>query len=200
MSSRSNETSADDPLVGVDLDDAEHLRDERLGSLDRGPRSVTREDKALPAGRNDGRRHVRDPEVGDRPHVRDLGVSTMSDSGAHHPTAIVAGKVVGQDLGHGVPVACREVRQEVLVHLACRVFQPRCRPAELLEPRERGVEVCLVEYFAAVDQVAFDRQKFDHPPLGVEALLRGPMRRMGDDRSEVVQPMHGLDVDAACLA
>ena len=33
------------------------------------------------------------------------------------------------------------------------------------------------------------------PPLGVEALLRGPMRRLGDDRSEVAQPMHSLDVD-----
>ena len=32
-------------------------------------------------------------------------------------------------------------------------------------------------------------------PLGVEALLRGPMRRVGDDRSEVAQPMHSLDVD-----
>ena len=83
---------------------------------------------------------------------------------------------------------------EALDRSACRVFQPRCRPAEFLEPRERGVEVCLVEDFAAVDQVAFDRQERDPPPLGVEALLRGPMRRMGDDRSEVAQPMHSLDV------
>ena len=60
---------------------------------------------------------------------------------------------------------------------------------------ERGVEVCLVEHLAAVDQVAFDRQKFDLAPLGVEALLRGPTSRLGDDRSEIAQPMHGLDVD-----
>ena len=72
----------------------------------------TSEDEALPAGRNDGRRHVRGPEVGDRPHVCDLGISTVSDSGAHHPTAIVAGNVVGQYLRHGGPVAGREVRQE----------------------------------------------------------------------------------------
>ena len=63
------------------------------------------------------------------------------------------------------------------------------------ESRERGVEVGLVEKFAAVDQVAFDREEVDHPPLGVEALLRGPMRRVGDDRSELAQPMHSLDVD-----
>ena len=48
----------------------------------------------------------------------------------------------------------------------------------------------------AVDHVAFDRQKGDLPPLGVEALLRGPIRHLGDDRSEVAQPMHSLDVDA----
>ncbi len=87
------------------------------------------------------------------------------------------------------------MRPEAFVHLACRVFQSRRRRAEFVEPRERGVEVCLVEDLAAVDQVAVDRQKVDHPPLGVEALLRGPMRRMGDDRSEIAQPMHSLDVD-----
>ena len=44
-------------------------------------------------------------------------------------------------------------------------------------------------------QVAFDGQKLDHSPLGVEALRRGPMRRKGDDRSETAEPMHSLDVD-----
>ena len=73
-----------------------------------------REDEALAAGRHDGRRHCRDPDVGDRPHVRDLGISTVSDPGVHDPTAIVAENVVGQYLRHGVPVAGREVRQEAL--------------------------------------------------------------------------------------
>ncbi len=136
-----------------------------------------------------------DPDLGDRSHVRDLGISTVSDPGVHHPTAIVGGNVVGQDLGHRVPVAGREVRIEALVHSACRVFQPRRRPAEFVESRERGVDVCLVEDLAAVDPIAFDGQKVDLPPLGVEALLRGPGRTVGDDRSEVAQPMHGLDVD-----
>ena len=65
-----------------------------------------------------------------------------------------------------------------LGHLACRVFQPRCRPAELLESRDRGVDGCLVEDFAAVDHVAFDRENADHPPLGVETLLRGLIRHV----------------------
>ena len=37
------------------------------------------------------------------------------------------------------------------------VFKLMCRPIEFVEPRECGVEVCLVEYLAAVDQVAFER-------------------------------------------
>ena len=119
----------------------------------------THEDKAFPAGRNDGRRHVRDPEVGDRAHVRDLGVPTVPDPRVDHSTAIVSGKVVGQHLRHGVPVAGREVRQEAFGHLAGRVFQPRRRPGELIEPRDRGVEVCLVEELAAADQVAVEREK-----------------------------------------
>ena len=88
---------------------------------------------------------------------------------------------------------------EAFGHLACRVFQPRCRPAELIEPRERGVQVCLVEDLAAVDHVAVDRQEVDTPPLGVEALARGTMPRMGEDRAEVAQPMHDLDVDSDVL-
>ncbi len=99
------------------------------------------------------------PELGDRPHVRDLGIPTVSDAGVHHPTTIVDENVVGQCLRHGVPVAGREARIEALDHPACRVFQPRRRPMELVEPCERGVDVCLVEKLAAVDQVAFDRQK-----------------------------------------
>ena len=96
---------------------------------------------------------------------------TASDPGVDHPTTIVIGNVVGQDLGHGVPVAGREGCLEAFDYSARRVFQPRRRPAELIESRERGVEVCLVEHLAAIDQVAFDRQEVDHPPLGVEALL-----------------------------
>ena len=69
------------------------------------------------------------------------------------------------------------MRLEPFVHLACRVFQPRRLRVQLVEPRERGVEVCLVEYLAAVDPIAFDRRNVDAPPLGFEALLRSPMRR-----------------------
>ena len=61
-------------------------------------------------------------------------------------------------------------------HLGCRVFRPWRLRLQFLKSGERGVEVCLVEYFAAADQVAFDRENADRAPLGVEALLRGPFR------------------------
>ena len=80
--------------------------------------------------------------------------------------------------------------------MTCRVFQPTHRPAELIEPRERGVDVCLVEQLAATDHITFDRQKVDVAPLGVEPVLRGPMCGVGDDRSEIAQPMDSLNVDA----
>ena len=160
MSSRSNSDDRRDPVVGVDLDDVEQLGVERLGR--RWSRIDTRirlSDEAFPAGRNDVRRRDRNTEIGDCPHVRDLGIPTTSDPGVHHPTTIVMRNVVGQDLGHGVPVAGREVRPEAFGYSACCVLQPRRRPAELVEPGERGVEVGLVEELAAVDQVAFDRQE-----------------------------------------
>ena len=134
----------------------------------------TTEDEVFPADRHDGRRHVREAEVGDRPQVCDLGISTVSDARADHPTTIIAGEVVGQYLRHRIPVAGREIRLVALAHLACRVFQP-WRRAEFVEPRERGVEVCLVEELAAADQVAVDRRDVDLSPLGLEALLRGPL-------------------------
>ncbi len=83
------------------------------------------------------------------------------------------------------PIADLEARLEALVHPACRVFQPPRRRVQLIEAGDRGVEVCLVEDFAAVDQVAFDRQHVDPSPFGVEALLGVPMRRIGEDCSEV---------------
>ena len=196
MSSGSNDDDRHDPLVGVDLDDAEHLGVERLGPLVAGRVADTTEDEALPAGRDDGRRHIRDPDVGDRSHVRDLGISTVSDPGVHDPTAIVV-----VDSRRPVSPPSRPSRgprstSEALVRSACRVFQPRRRPAELVEPRERGVEVCLVEIFAAADQVAVDRQRSISRHSASKPSCEVPCRRMGDDRAEVAQPMHSLDVDA----
>ncbi len=102
-------------------------------------------------------------------------------------------------LGHRVPVAGREVRLQALVRPTCRVFQPRLWTAELVEPRERGVEVCLVEEFGATNQIAFDGHELDDPPLRVEALLRGSSNDLGEHRSEIIEPMHSLDVGAEVL-
>src|SRR5258708_862494 len=97
------------------------------------------EGEALTTGRNDGLRYVPHPDVGDRPRVGDRGIPAVSDPGADDTTTIVAGNVVGPQLRCGGPIAGSEVRPKALVHLACRVFQLRCRPIEFVEPRECGV-------------------------------------------------------------
>ncbi len=66
---------------------------------------------------------------------------------------------------------------------------------ELVEARERGLEFRLVKELGAADQVAFEYQKCDFPPLGVEAVLRRPVGAVGDDPAKVAQSMHRLDVD-----
>ena len=70
----------------------------------------TDEGEALPADRDDGRRHVRDTEVGIALHARDLGISTIADPAAHYVTAIVRVVVVGQHFRDCVPVAGGEAR------------------------------------------------------------------------------------------
>ena len=85
--------------------------------------------------------------------------------------------------------------QNALGHLACRVFQSSCLVGCSSSNRASAASRSASSNSSQrLMQVAFDRQNGDHPPLGVEALLRGPMRRVGDDRSEVAQPMHRLDV------
>ena len=181
MSSSVERDSRRDPVVGVDLDDAERRRCGRPRAADRGPIGAdTTESEMLPAGGNDDKRECRGTDLGGGPHVRDLGISTVSDPDVHDPTAIVDGKVVGQDLGHRVPVAGREVRHEALVYSACRVFQLRCRSAELVESaraRRRGLpRRRLQQRLIRSPSTVRDA---DHPPLGVEALLRGPVRHCG---------------------
>ena len=95
-SSRSNKTTRRDPLVGVDLDDVEHLVMNACGSSSR-PETRTRvRTRRSPRVAMTSTVDVREPEIGGRPHVLDLGIATVADPGVHHPPAIVAGKVVGQ--------------------------------------------------------------------------------------------------------
>ena len=104
-----------------------------------------REDEALPTGCDDDGREVGDSDVGGRSQVCDLGIPTVLDPCVYDPPAIVDTDVVGQYLRERIPVAGGEVRHVPLGRLACRVFQPRRRPTQLVEFRECGVEVRLVE-------------------------------------------------------
>jgi len=47
----------------------------------------------------------------------------------------------------------------------------------------------------AAEQIAFEHENPDFPPLGLKALLRDAMRSVGDNHSEVAQAMDSLDVD-----
>ena len=95
----------------------------------------------------------------------------MSDAGIHDSTTIIVDHVRSYRFGHAGPVVGGEACPHALVGLACRVFQPRRRRTELVESRERGVEVDLFEDFAAADPIPVDRQQIDLAPLGVEAIV-----------------------------
>ena len=74
--------------------------------------SDTTEDEVLPRIAMRSGVMLVTPDLGERREFGDHGISTMSDSRAHHPAAIVHRNVVGQCLSHGVPVAGREVRSK----------------------------------------------------------------------------------------
>ena len=131
---------------------------ERVGWLIVTRVADTRERDAHPPGRNNDRLAGREPEVGGHPEIFDRGIATVwippFTTRRRSSTVKSAASVVR----HRGPVVGREVRQAAFAHSACRVFQPPRRRLQFLEASERGVEVCLVEDFAAVDHVAFDRQ------------------------------------------
>ena len=117
----------------------------RLRPWSRPESSDTREDEAPAAGRNDGRRHVRDPDVGGRPQLFDLGIPTVSDPGVYDPTTIVVEM-------SSASISAMASQSRTAKHawmrsygLACRVFEPPRLRLQLIEAGERGVEVCLVE-------------------------------------------------------
>ena len=159
MSSRSNSDARRDPIVGVDLDDAEHLGVESPCGTSRLAARYATEAETLPAGRNDGRRYVRPRSRRALRMSAICDIPTMSNPGVHDPTAIVsANSRRPSSSAMASQSRAAKCAQKRSYDSACRVFQPRRRPAELVEAGERGVEVGLVEEFAAVDQVAFDRR------------------------------------------
>src|ERR1700742_1685579 len=83
--------------------------------------------------------------------------------------------------------------QEELGYSARRVFQLRRWLGQLLESRERGAQVGLVEHLAAGGQVALERNNTRYLPLGEETSWRGLMGHVSDDDPEVVQPVHRHD-------
>ncbi len=85
----------DDPVVGVDLDDAEHLGADLAGHAAVDGTDVG-EGKVLPAGRNDARRYGLCADLDGCLVVRDVHISATSNPCVHDTTAIVHDNVVGQ--------------------------------------------------------------------------------------------------------
>ena len=90
-------------------------------------------------------------EICGHTHVLDLGITTAAGTGAGYTPPVIAVEVVGQNRSHRAPIARIEARHVARVGSACRVFQPRCRPAELIESRERRVDVFPFEELEAAD-------------------------------------------------
>ena len=75
----------------------------------------------MPTGRDIDQLEAAGTDVGSGPHVFDHRVSTAPDSGGHHSPAVLVVQIVGQQLGHGIPVARRESRLKSLAYTSCGV-------------------------------------------------------------------------------
>ena len=93
-SSRSNDDERHDPLISVDLDDAEGIVVERLGLLVAAEVRARMRTRCSPRVAMASDVVYREADVGGCPQTFDRGISAMSEPGVHHPTAIVDGKVV----------------------------------------------------------------------------------------------------------
>src|SRR5208283_1658690 len=85
-----------DPVVGVDLNNVEHLGADFAGPHAAGRTADTNEGEARSAGRHDDRRDSLGPHFGDGSHFRDVVISTVPDAGIHDSTTIFCGNIVGE--------------------------------------------------------------------------------------------------------
>ena len=68
--------------------------------------------------------------------------------------------------------------------------------SEFVEPRERRVDVCLVEDFAAADQPAVDRHMSTIRHSASKPSREVPCAAWVKTAPRLLEPMHSLDVDA----
>ena len=162
-----------DSVVGIDFDDVEQFC--LKAQIDRGLEADTRESRsprvastvdvvlsAIPTSATARMSRSRHPDrVGAR---------------VHDATAIVSGTIVGKNSAMASQSRAAKCVQKLLVHLACRVFQPWCRrlSCRTSQARCRGPASSKISQW--LTQIAFDHEKPDLPPLGFEVLLRGPAR------------------------
>ena len=156
----------------------------------------TIEDEALPAGRDDGRRYVRGPDVGDGPHVRDLRHLDRVGPRRSRPDGDRRWNVVGQISAMASQSRAAKCAQK---RSSTRLAAFSSRGAGRLSSSNRASA-------ASRSASSNSSQRLIRSPSTVKRLISRhsaskpscevPLRRLGDDRSEVAQPMHSLDVDA----
>ncbi len=144
---------------------------------------------------------VLDPDVGDRPQRRRSRRPDRVGSGVHHASTIVAVMVVGQHLRHRVPVAGREATSRSARQLGLPRFPAaalgRLSSSNLASAASRSASSNSSERLISrlrPSECGSSRHSASKPSCEV------PCADMGDDRSEVAQPMHSLDVDLGCQA
>ena len=161
----------------------------------------TSEGEALPAGRDDGRRHVRA-----RPSSRARMFAITASRPSRNPAFTTRRRSSTKLSSARISAIAAQLRAAKYAKKrstcsACRVLQPRRRPVAV--PRTARVAASrsvssnisqrLIRSPSTV-RMSISRHSASKPSREVA------MRRLGDDGSEVAQPMHGLDVDAACRA
>ena len=112
-SSGSNRTRCHDPLVSVDLEDAEKF-DRGMPQVRSWPEiHVRAEVETIAAGRSDGRRNIRESRRQLRPRMSAMAASrpyVIPEFTTRRRSSIA--NVVGQNLGERVPVMGRNARRE----------------------------------------------------------------------------------------
>ena len=122
-SSRSNTTTRHDPLVGIDLDDVEGIVLNRPGVTARHANSD--ECEAFAAGCQDAHHRHREADIDGRLRIFDVGISTMQDSGVHHPPTIVDGNVLGRSLEPRRPSRRPRCTKRSALHARVALFSSR---------------------------------------------------------------------------
>ncbi len=183
-----------DPLVGVDLDDAEHLGVERLGPLVAARVTDATEGEALAAGRNDVDVMFVTPTSA---IARKFAISASRP--CRTPAFTTRRRSSSTTSSASISAIASQSR-------AAKYVQRRSytRLAAFSSVRRRALSSSNLASAASRSASSNSSQRLIRSPSTVDRLISRhsaskpsgevALRRIGEDRSEVGQPMHSLDV------